>query len=431
MGGTNFDDVASATTQRFLKDITRIALSSQDEHAFLAMEVLGSINRQGLTHPKETGVTLITLETSANRKIAELAFMEHRSLHEKHETVLEREYVKAVQSAYNYQRDIVKDSHGATVDPFQSKLHLLMEVLKISKLKNRQRFLEKLCNQTDFELSKFDAIGDLPPHVDFARFIVENMAFFEYQTVGELQSVVNTLEKIVTGTGATVAQAIESEVFNVRMDVDELGQPQDSIAADPSAAMSAGDLPMGGQQVISQLPVSALSVEPQRLRQLTAASMVLLSLWEARTYIRKLYNMGTSRHDSKAKALAKDLNKTPSKTQGVHGDKFWDEVASHMKGLQNEETMARTCRSLVELMNVDKEFKVTNEDDEMAIDEHGTPSEEEDDDAPDRGRKRKGGATPGGRKKRARSSSQPRKRGRPRKQSVETSEDAEFDADWI
>ncbi|OAQ87069.1 sister chromatid cohesion protein Mis4 [Purpureocillium lilacinum] len=431
MGGTNFDDVASATTQRFLKDITRIALSSQDEHAFLAMEVLGSINRQGLTHPKETGVTLITLETSANRKIAELAFMEHRSLHEKHETVLEREYVKAVQSAYNYQRDIVKDSHGATVDPFQSKLHLLMEVLKISKLKNRQRFLEKLCNQTDFELSKFDAIGDLPPHVDFARFIVENMAFFEYQTVGELQSVVNTLEKIVTGTGATVAQAIESEVFNVRMDVDELGQPQDSIAADPSAAMSAGDLPMGGQQAISQLPVSALSVEPQRLRQLTAASMVLLSLWEARTYIRKLYNMGTSRHDSKAKALAKDLNKTPSKTQGVHGDKFWDEVASHMKGLQNEETMARTCRSLVELMNVDKEFKVTNEDDEMAIDEHGTPSEEEDDDAPDRGRKRKGGATPGGRKKRARSSSQPRKRGRPRKQSVETSEDAEFDADWI
>ncbi|PHH65845.1 hypothetical protein CDD81_1214 [Ophiocordyceps australis] len=99
MGGTNFDDVASATTQRFLKDVTRIALGSQDEHAFLAMEVLGSINRQGLTHPKETGVTLITLETSSNRKIAELAFIEHRLLHEKHETVLEREYTKAVQSA--------------------------------------------------------------------------------------------------------------------------------------------------------------------------------------------------------------------------------------------------------------------------------------------------------------------------------------------
>src|SRR5262249_54772626 len=40
MGGTSFDDVSSATTQRFLKDITRIALESQDENAFQAVEVL-------------------------------------------------------------------------------------------------------------------------------------------------------------------------------------------------------------------------------------------------------------------------------------------------------------------------------------------------------------------------------------------------------
>lgn len=430
MGGTNFDDVASATTQRFLKDITRIALGSQDEHAFLAMEVLGSINRQGLTHPKETGVTLITLETSANRKIAELAFMEHRSLHEKHETVLEREYVKAVQSAYSYQRDVVQDSHGATLDPFQSKLHLLMEVLKISKMKSRQRFLEKLCNQTDFDLARLDGTGDVPPHVDFSRFIVENVAFFEYQTVGELQVVVNTLEKLVTSTGATVAQAIESELYNVRMDVDELGQP--GAAPEPDGAMdvSTGDLTGEGQ---SKQTGPTLSVEARRLRQLASASMVLLSLWEARTYIRKLYGMGTSRHDGKAKALAKDVSKTPTKTPGVHGDKFWEEVAGHMKGLQSEEKMAQTCRALVELMNVDKEFKVAaNEDDEMAVDGQATASEEEEDDeAADRGRKRKGGATPGGRKKRARSSSQARKRGRPRKASAEASEDADLDGDWI
>lgn len=177
MGGTNFDDVASATTQRFLKDFTRIAMSTQDEHAFLAMEVLGSINRQGLTHPKETGVTLMTLETSANKKIAELAFMEHRALHEKHETVLEREYVKAVQSAFNYQRDIVKEPHGATTEPFQAKLHLLMEVLKISKMKNKQRFLEKLCYQVDFDVNKLNAKSGVPQHVSFARFVVDNLAF--------------------------------------------------------------------------------------------------------------------------------------------------------------------------------------------------------------------------------------------------------------
>ncbi|KAH7160882.1 sister chromatid cohesion C-terminus-domain-containing protein [Dactylonectria macrodidyma] len=425
MGGTSFDDVASATTQRFLKDFTRISVSTQDEHAFLAMEVLGSINRQGLTHPKETGVTLITLETSANRKIAELAFAEHRALHEKHETVLEREYAKAVQSAYAYQRDVVGDSHGATMNPFQSKLHFLMEVLKISKMKNRQRFLEKLCGQVDFDLSKLDAAPELPPHVDFSRFIIENLAFFEYQTVGELQTTVNSIEKTVTSTGATVAQAIESEVFNVRMDVDM------PVAPAPAPLILDGE-PMG-LPAPTPAPAMIVSVDPSRLRQLTAGSVILLSMWEARTHLRRLYGMGTHRHDSKAKALAKDLNKIPTKVQGVHGERFWDEVTSHMDGLVSQEQMIQKCKTFVELLNVDKEFKVVD-DDEGQMEDPTTPSGEEDDDGDvmaDRGRKRKGVMTPGGRKKRARSDSQPRKRGRPRKQSVEHDLDGDLDGDWI
>ena len=426
MGGTNFDDVASATTQRFLKDITRIALSSQDEHAFLAMEVLGSINRQGLTHPKETGVTLITLETSSNRKIAELAFIEHRSLHEKHETVLEREYVKAVQFAYNYQRDVVGDTHGALADSFQPKFHLLMEVLKISKMKNRQRFLEKFCGQVNFDLAKLNVAGGTPQHVDFSRFIAENMAFFEYQTVGELQTTVNTIEKMVTSTGAAVAQAIESELFNVRMDADNIEQTQAPIdMADAAMNFSVGDVPDEQQQA----PASngpQFSVEPQRLRQLTSASIILLTIWEVRTHLRRLYGMGTNRHDSKAKALAKDLNKVPTKVQGVHGQRIWEEIESHMAGLQTEAAMAQKCRSLVELLNVDKEFKVADEveEEEDAPGDPATPSGGEGD-GDDRGRKRKASTTPGGRKKRQRSSSVNRRK------KTNFGSDDEFDGDWL
>jgi cohesin loading factor subunit SCC2 len=426
MGGTNFDDVASATTQRFLKDITRIALTTQDEHAFLAMEVLGSINRQGLTHPKETGVTLITLETSANRKIADLAFLEHKALHDKHETVLEREYAKAIQSAYNYQRDVVKDSHGAIADSFQPKLHLMMEVLKISKMKNRQRFLEKLCGQVDFDPAKLDVSEAVPPHIDFSRFILENVAFFDYQTVGELQTTVNTMEKIVTSTGATVAQAIESEVFNVRVDVDHQ-QAQTLLHDDAQTQIDAQIL---GREVPNPLS----SVEPTRLRQLTGASMILLMMWEARTYLRRLYGMGSNRNDSKAKALAKDLNKSPVKVPGVTGSKFWDEVENHMKGLESHEMMLQKCKGFVELMNVDKEFKVADEDDDMGLEDPATPSDGDgDEDGMERGRKRKGVGTPGGRKKRARSDSQPRKRGRPRKQQADMEQDMddELDGDWI
>ncbi|KAM0484298.1 hypothetical protein ACHAPX_001718 [Trichoderma viride] len=425
MGGTNFDDVASATTQRFLKDITRIALASQDELAFLAMEVLGSINRQGLTHPKETGITLMTLETSSNRKIAELAFMEHRSLHEKHETVLEREYIKAIQSAYNYQRDIVKDSHGAIPEVFQPKLHLMMEVLKISKMKNRQRFLEKLCSQVNFDIAQLDAKPEMPPHLDFARFIIENMAFFEYQTVGELQTVVNTMEKIVSTSGAAVAHLIESEVFDVRLDLDQTEQDQvtDQLLSETVEAQASAE----------GAPLVGIKVDPKRLRQLTTGAIILSCLWEARTHLRRLYGMGTSRHDSKAKALAKDLNKMPMKVQGVHGERFWDEVTSHFGSLESMNKMAQKCKAFVELMNVDKELKVQDEDEEMALDGPSTPpsgGEGEGEEAPERGRKRKGAGTPGGRKKRARSGSQPRKRGRPSK-SAGAARDDDEDMEWI
>ncbi|OAA62309.1 Armadillo-type fold protein [Cordyceps fumosorosea ARSEF 2679] len=421
MGGTNFDDVASATTQRFIKDFTRIALSSQDEFAFLAMEVLGSINRQGLTHPKETGLTLITLETSANKKIAELAFSEHRSLHEKHETVLEREYTKAVQLVFNYQRDIVKDIHGATTDPFQAKLHLLMEVLKISKMKNKQRFMEKLCYLVNFDLNKLDAKSGIPQHVAFARFVVDNLVFFEYQTMGEVHTVVKSLEKIVSTTGATVAQAIESEIFNMRMDMDA-----------PNGTEEASGDAEGEPAEIAEAPVVGADVEPARSRQLASASVILLMLWEARTYLRKLYNMGTGRHDSKAKLLTKDLNKSPTKVQGVHGDKIWEELAAQETGYDTLQGMVNKCKALIELMSVDKEFKVVEDDEQADMDGAGSASEggEDDGEGGDRGRKRKGGSTPGGRKKRPRSDSQPRKRGRPRLSSIEADDD-EGDGSWL
>ncbi|CAI4214846.1 unnamed protein product [Parascedosporium putredinis] len=403
MGGTNYDDVASATTQRFLKELTRISLASQDDHAFLAIEVLGSINRQGLVHPKETGVALITLQTSSNPKIAEIAYQEYKALHEKHETVLEREYAKAVQSAFAYQRDIAKDVRGATTNPFQAKLHLLMEILKISKSKNRQRFLEKLCQQVDFDFTKMD----VQPHL------------FEYVTVGEVLTTVATMEKIVSGTGAAIAHVIETEIFNVRMDLDPA----------PSSLPAGADGELESAPTQPALP--KLDIDPRRLRQLSAGAMILLCLWEARTYLRRLYGLGTQRRDPKAKAAAKDMSKSPVKVQGITGDKVWEEIASHMTGFDSQETMLRKCRAFVDLLNVDNEFKIAEEDDEMEGD-MATPSGDEDEGAaPDRGRKRKGTGTPGNRKKRARSTSRPRPRGRPRKQSMEADADGDAEPDWF
>ncbi|AEO66955.1 uncharacterized protein THITE_66393 [Thermothielavioides terrestris NRRL 8126] len=432
IGGTNYDDVASATTHRFLKEITRIATSTQDDHAFLAVEVLASINRQGLVHPKETGVTFITLETSSNPRISELAFLEHKSLHTKHETVLEREYVKAIQSTFAYQRDIVKDPRGATTNPFTPKLHLLMEVLKISKSKNRQKFLEKFCAQVDFDVAKLDISEEIPPHVQYSRFIVENLAYFEYVTVGELHCIVSAMEKLVTSTGANVAQAIESEVFQVRMDAIEPTAPQPPPKPAMEPAISPDGQPQPPQPEAAPAE-PATTIGLARLRQLTAGSIILLALWEVRTYLRRLYGLGTTnRRESKGKLQAKDLSKPPVKVQGITGDKVWEEIGALMTSLADRQRMMATCKALVELMSVDKEFLVpADEDDEMDVDmdEEGGFFESGDEDhalegspaaGGGRGRKRKSqGAGGAGAPKKRRSSSQPRKRGRPRKQSSE------------
>lgn len=419
MGSTSFDDVASATTQRFLKDITRITLATYDDHAFLAMEVLASINRQGLVHPKETGVTLITLETCPVPKISELAYHEHRALHEKYESVLEREYAKAIQSAFQYQRDVIKDPRGATEHPFTSKLHLLIEVLKISKSKNRIRFLEKFVGQVDFDPAKLGADQSISSHVEFSRFIIENIAYFEFVTVGELQTTINVMEKLVTRTGSGIAQSIESEIFRVRMD-------QLSATQQP---------PSGGEgQPTTQEPPD---LDHQRLFQLAAGSTILLALWEVRTHLRRLYGLGSHRRETnKGKGAAKDLTKAPVKVQGIAGDKVWDDLSRITSALDTSDRMMEQCRAFIELLNVDNEVKVPDEEEDFDLEgEPTTPGVEDDEDAAEadnRGRKRKAGSASGGRKKRARSNSKPRPRGRPRKQSVEAVETgASGDMDWI
>jgi cohesin loading factor subunit SCC2 len=394
MGGGQGDGTAISLAQRFLKPIIQVALSRDDEQALLATEVMGCVIRQGLMHPKECATAMIALETSKNSKIAEIAFREHRASHVKFESILEKEYMRAVQLAYTYQRDVMKDTHGATLHPFAPKLHMLIEVLKVSKVKNRKRFYENLCARIDFDPEKID-IKDLPGHLDFSQFIIENMAFFEYVTVDELLGAIAAMERVVAGTGTGIAHAIETEIFHVSLD-------------QPSQIYENGQ---------SQ-PVEP-EIDMTRLQKLTASSMMLSSLWEARTYLRRQYGLMHNRRESKGKGATKDLNKAPVRVQSINGDKFWEEVSSAMAAFESKESMIKQCRSFVELLSVDQDFKIAAESDDDGA-RLSTPSEDEENGTPGppggsgRGRKRKASGTPGGRKKRARSSSVSRHRGRPK-----------------
>lgn len=406
MMASDNDGASALIAQRFLKRILRIALSSQDGFALTATEVIASIMRQGLVHPKECGPALVALETSTNQPIAALAYQEHRKLHQQHESMFEREYMRAIHEAFIYQRDIAKDPSGATKQPCASKLRHLFEVIKTSNGKYQKKFLSHLCSRIDFDPTKLDVSEDPPPHLQYASFLVENLAFFDYGRLDELQHTITSMERIVAGTGAGIAHNISTEILGVTM------QP---VAEDSSTIQVGADFE-------SSKAVHNKDIDPRRLRELTTASIILSILWDTRTFLRRQYGLNGSpqRRESKAKVTAKDLNKAPTKVQGVNGERHMDLVVKAVKALESSDAMLSQCRSFVELLSVDHEIKVAAEDDDDGL-RPETPSVEDDLDTPmsagggSRTLKRKGSVSVAGtpqKRKRVRPSVKRKKSGR-------------------
>lgn len=342
MGSGDSESAAGTIAHVFLKYILRIALASQDAYALAATEVLASISRQGVTHPKECGLALVALGTSTNRLIADTAFKEYRRLHQQYETFFEKEYMKAVHEAFVYQQDIVNDPRGATSNPYVAKLHSLFEVIKIGKGKFQKKFIRNLCAKVDFDLNKLDISAEPPAQVEFARFIIENLAFFEYGRVDELLHTISCMEQVITGTGAGVAHAIEAELFKVETDSNgsKIGQLADSTTLQNE------------------------SLDARRLKQLASASMVLSMLMRAKKFLQRAFGLGPGqqRRESKSKPTIKDLNKAPSRVNSVTGDGLWGEISEIMNSLSSRDSMMRRCKELLEHLAIDDEIKVPDGD---------------------------------------------------------------------
>jgi cohesin loading factor subunit SCC2 len=404
------DGAAALIAQHFLQSMLRVAQSRQDAYALTAIELIASINRQGLVHPKECAGVLVSLETSTVPAIAKVAFDTHKMLHQQYESMFEREYMRAVQEAFYYQRDVVGDSSGALARPYVAKLAPLFDIIKTSNSRYQKKFLSNLCSKVDFELKKLDSTGDPPEHLLLARFVAQNLAFFDYSQLAELVSAVGCMERIVSATGTVVAHSIETEIFPPRM-VAPLGE------------LSSETVPQGPGNA-EPLPQVNSSV----LRQLTTAAASLSMLWEARTYLRRLYGIHAHVRDKEGKAAAKELNKSATKVQGVTGDKFWDAISRNMEALNSEEQMISKCREFATLLAIDDEFKV-GEDEDAEGDSFDAVADLDDTGA---GPGSLGGQRPGKRKNSV-SSQNPAKRPRGRKSGSgkkRASTEPDDDMDW-
>jgi len=365
MTASDSDGASALIAQRFLNSVLRIALASQDLSALTATEVITSINRQGLVHPKESGPALVALESSTNPAIAEVAFQEHRNLHQQHESMFEREYMRAIREAFKYQQETVGDPLGCTTQPPTAKLRSMFEIIKTSKGKYQKKFLSNYCSKIDFDLAKLDVSDNPPSALLYSRFLIENLALFDYGRMDELLHAIGCMERIVAGTGSGIAHSISTEIFHIS--VDSVHEPPGDAAKES-----------GGTDDASRVGFDAM-----RLRQLTTGSIILSSLWEARTHLRRLYGLAASqqRRDSKAKAAPKDLNRAPSKVQGVNADRLLAAIAEKVNSLNNQDSMLQQCKDFVELLSVDNEIKVAAEGEEE-VERPETPSGEEEGDTP-------------------------------------------------
>ncbi|KAL9125077.1 MAG: hypothetical protein Q9217_005660 [Psora testacea] len=432
------DSASALITQHFLKDILSIALANQDASALTATEVVASINRQGLAHPKESGPALVALGTSTNQAIAKVAFEEHRILHQQHESMFEREYMRAVQEAFKYQKEVVKDTLGFTSQPLTAKLNGMWEVIKISRGKYQKKFLSNYCSKIDFDPTKMDMSNHPPLTLQYSRFLIENLAFFEFSRLDELLHTIGCMEKIVADTGSGIAHSISTDIFHITVEFEDEAVKNDVFALDaaPKHQISR-EVPQDSIQSpqTQGLPSGAKQlVDPMRLRQLTTAAIILSSLWEARTYLRRLYGQTAGqlrREGGKGKPGGKDLSKAPVRVQGVSGEKLAATIAEKVASLDSEEAMTKQCEEFVQLLSVDSEVKVTAESEESLGDRLETPSmgAEEDQDTPmsgaSRGLKRKNSVSVAG--------TPMKKRGRPplgRKRSSRKSVESNQDGDW-
>jgi cohesin loading factor subunit SCC2 len=343
------DGAAALIAQHFLSNMVQVAQSRQDTYSLTAIELIASINRQGLVHPKECAGVLVSLETSTVPAIAKIAFDTHKMLHQQYESMFEREYMRAVQEAFYYQRDIVGDPSGATPRPYTPKLAPLFEIVKISNSRYQKKFLANLCSKVNFELKKLDATGNPPEHLSLARFISQNLAYFDYSQLAEVVPTIACMERIVSSTGTIVAHAIETDISPT-----PIGPPQ--------LDASDGTIP-GFAPDMAPSTITPRQANPETLRSLATAAASLSMLWEARTHLRRLYGVNAHGKNKEGKPATKELNKAATKVHGVTGDKFWEAIARNMAALDTEEAMHQKCREFATLLSIDEEFRVDADED--------------------------------------------------------------------
>ena len=374
------DAATTHMAKQFLRNFKEIALKNNNELAETATNIIASISRAGLEHPKECGAALVALSTSSNPRIAQVAAVEHKRIHEKQESYLEKEYVQAVRIAFEYQRDVFKDPHGMLESNHTPKLAHLFDALKGGKKATFKKFVDNLSKQLDFDLATLDVSGSMPDVVLFARFCLENLGLVDFTTLDMVASFIDKVEAIVLkDAGPLVAGEIDKEM---PQPTEVIQQPFIPNSLNEQLQAMAVDQSMGhpfASFVHSTSQSVPLEISDARLRQFTVACMILHMIWETRTFVRRCYNV----HKYGNRIPQKEYAKPAQRNNFIPGKDLWDRLTPIMSALDSRDAMMKCCYDFSELLNIDREIKFGEDEDglDAALIDAGyeTPTENGDD----------------------------------------------------
>ena len=199
--------VSSAIVQRYFTPILDAALSQNGPIQLAAIDILSFTVKQGLAHPLQSFPVIIALETSPNATLCNRAAALHSILHTKHTSLLNTRYTVSARASFNYQGKICgsrENVRGFRLQPSPVALLQRWYSLVREKRPTRQDFLKSLVKVYQERQNYASSQED----VDFARYMTENFAAFEYKTQEEVLTIIRCLTDVLSTTGMALLETV-------------------------------------------------------------------------------------------------------------------------------------------------------------------------------------------------------------------------------
>jgi cohesin loading factor subunit SCC2 len=199
--------VSSAIVQRYMDPILDAALSQHQQTQGAAVDILSFTIKQGLAHPLQSFPVIIALETSPNMALSARASSLHSVLHSKHASLLNSRYIVSARASFSYQAKLLQGRGGSgSVEGVRGGTALLHRWFALVREKRgpKLEFLRALVRAFDVGTSLATAQED----VDFARYMAENFAVFDYKTQEEVLLVVKSLTNVLSTAGMQCVEAL-------------------------------------------------------------------------------------------------------------------------------------------------------------------------------------------------------------------------------